>query len=377
MKGQVLSREAHDRFVDWLYYDLSAALRRLVRQAHGDYGDDGYAKKFPKFETTDAGETPQQLFDRWVSERKPAASTVDTWRYFFSDMSAHFEGRSGGSISPHEAQAWIAGLVSKERSAATVRTNWLRASKTVFGWATEHKLIPRNPFAGVKITVPKKVKLRETQAFLPDERRIILKAALEVGDTDTPDKAAKRWVPWLCAYTGARPGEISQLRGSDVIERDDIPAIRITPGAGAVKGGKARVVPLHEHLIAQGFLEFVRRRGTGPLFYNPPRQRSDDGTRMKKPRAVQARQRLANWVRSLGIMDAELSPLHAWRHTFKQIADRAGISERTSDYITGHANKSVGAAYGAPTLDDMAEALKKFPRYDVSLEKPTAATTSL
>ena len=137
----------------------------------------------------------------------------------------------------------------------------------------------------------------------------ILKAALEVGDTDTPDKAAKRWVPWLCAYTGARPGEISQLRGSDVIERDDIPAIRITPGAGAVKGGKARVVPLHEHLIAQGFLEFVRRRGTGPLFYNPPRQRSDDGTRMKKPRAVQARQRLANWVRSLGITDAELSPL--------------------------------------------------------------------
>jgi integrase len=363
MKRQTLSKEAHDRFVDWLYYDLSAALRRLIRHAHGDYRDDGYAKQFPKFEATDAGETPQQLFDRWVSERKPAASTVDTWRYFFSDMSAHFEGRSGGSISPHEAQAWITGLVSKERSAATVRTNWLRASKTVFGWATEHKLIPRNPFADVKITVPKKVKLRETQAFLPDERRIILKAALEVGDTDTPDKAARRWVPWLCAYTGARPGEISQLRGSDVIERDGVPAIRITPGAGAVKGGKARVVPLHEHLIAQGFLEFVHRRGTGPLFYNPPRLRSDDGTRMKKPRAIQARQRLASWVRGLGITDAELSPLHGWRHTFKQIADRAGISERTSDYITGHANKSVGAAYGAPTLDDMAEALKKFPRY--------------
>jgi hypothetical protein len=113
MKGQGLSREAHDRFVDWLYEDLSAALRRLIRQAQGDYRDDGYAKQFPKFEATDAGETPQQLFDRWVSERKPAPSTVDTWRYFFSDMSAHFEGRSGGSVSPHEAQAWITGLVSK------------------------------------------------------------------------------------------------------------------------------------------------------------------------------------------------------------------------------------------------------------------------
>ena len=43
----------------------------------------------------------------------------------------------------------------------------------------------------------------------------------------------------------------------------------------------------------------------------------------------------------------------------------AGMSERMSDYITGHAHKSAGAGYGAPTLDDMAEAMKKFPRYAV------------
>jgi hypothetical protein len=36
-----------------------------------------------------------------------------------------------------------------------------------------------------------------------------------------------------------------------------------------------------------------------------------------------------------------------------------------SDYITGHAHKSVGASYGAPTLEDMAEAMKKIPRYVV------------
>ena len=146
-----------------------------------------------------------------------------------------------------------------------------------------------------------------------------------------------------------------------MIEREGIPALRITPEAGAVKGGKARVVPLHEHLIEQGFMKFAAQRGAGPLFYNPVRQRDD--AKGKKPRSVQARQRLASWVRGLGVTDKELSPNHAWRHTFKQIADRAGITERTSDYITGHASKSVGAGYGAPTLEDMAEALKKFPRY--------------
>jgi hypothetical protein len=69
-------------------------------------------------------------------------------------------------------------------------------------------------------------------------------------------------------------------------------------------------------------------------------------------------------VRDLGITDDELSPTHAWRHTFKQVADRAGISERTSDYITGHSHKTEGAKYGAPTLEDMAAALGKFPRYE-------------
>jgi hypothetical protein len=34
-----------------------------------------------------------------------------------------------------------------------------------------------------------------------------------------------------------------------------------------------------------------------------------------------------------------------------------------SDAITGHAPATIGRAYGAPTVEDMAEALKKFPRY--------------
>jgi integrase len=130
-------------------------------------------------------------------------------------------------------------------------------------------------------------------------------------------------------------------------------------------------VPLHEHLIAQGFLEFVEHHGRGPLFYHPvattTSDTNPDPAKQKKPRAAQARQRLADWVRSLGISDRHISPNHAWRHTWKQIADRASASERMSDYITGHAHRSVGAGYGAPTLDDMAAALKKFPRYKLKV----------
>ena len=365
MKRLVLNSDARDRFLDWLYDDLAAALRRLLRIADGDYSAGKYAERFPKFEGLDNGETPQQLFEAWVLERKPARGTVESWRYVFAEMTKHFKDRSAGSITPDEAQDWIKSLTGK-RSASTVRKNWITASKTVFGWALEHKRIQRNPFAHVKITVPKKHRLRDTQAFLPDEWRTILRASLAIAKLDTPDDATKRWVPWLCAYTGARPGEMTQLRGVDVIERDGVHGLRITPEAGTVKNKKTRVVPIHDHLIEQGFLEFVRQHGAGPMFYRVAKP--DDGNdplRAKKPRYTQARQRLADWVRDLGVSDPELLPNHAWRHTFKQIADRAGISERMSDYITGHAHKSAGAGYGAPILSDMAEALKRFPKYQI------------
>ena len=72
-------------------------------------------------------------------------------------------------------------------------------------------------------------------------------------------------------------------------------------------------------------------------------------------------------ARQLGITDREVSPTHGWRHSFKQIASRHGISDRVSDAITGHAAPTEGRAYGAPTLEDMANALKHFPRYKVDL----------
>src|SRR5262245_23633979 len=139
--------------------------------------------------------------------------------------------------------------------------------------------------------------------------------------------------------------------------------MKLTPEAGPIKSRKPRTVPLHDHVIEQGFIEFVHSRGKGPLFYNPKEKGGpSDPLKPERRRSVTVRQRLAAWVRKKGVTDKKLSPNHAWRHTFKQIADRAGISERMSDYITGHAHRTIGAKYGAPTLEDMAAALEKFPR---------------
>jgi integrase len=376
-RGLTLTNESRDTFLDAVLVNFVEALTVIQRRAKGDYGEDTWPTRFPKFtlakSTVSSELTPWHLFEAWVNSSKPAPATVTRWRAVFLEMQRHFEGRTANSLTEDEVRDWLEKLISPTRTAVTVSDVWLIAARTVFAWALQQKKIQTNPFAKVKITVPKKTLIRETKAFRPEEIQTILSAALAIGG-DEPQSAftaACRWVPWICAYTGARAGEITQLRGKDVERYGSVYAIRITPEAGTVKTSRARLVPLHEHLVKQGFAEFARAAGSGPLFYSsaPARKTTNDPTKPVRSRAVKTRERLADWVRKLGVNDPEISPNHGWRHTFKLIADRHGITERMSDYITGHKQLTVGRGYGAPTLHDMADELKKFPRYEIATKE--------
>jgi integrase len=368
-KGMLLEPASREMFLDCLVHDYFAAIRLLIRRANDDYGTDKWPERFPKFEKTgDPGLTPWMLFDLWIKGKQPAPGTVTRWRVAFLKLRDDFPEQSAAALTPEQAQRWALELVNSERSAGVVRDAWVRACRTVFEWARRQKLIASNPFADVHISVPRKTRLREGREFSAAEIRTILSAALAIGQLRTKTDAVRRWVPWLLAYTGARAGEITQLRGADVSERDGIPAIKVSPDAGSVKTRQARTVPLHDHLIEQGFLAFVKASGQGPLFHNEPTgaARKDDPTKPRKPLAVKAREHLAAWVRQLGVEDREISPNHAWRHTFKLIGHRADISERLLDAIVGHAPPNVGRGYGEPTFGDKAEALKRFPRYEAN-----------
>jgi integrase len=373
-RGVALTPEARDRFLDGVADEFGPALRLLIARAKGDYSPDTRPQRFPKFapapQLSSAGPSCFELFERWIKASERRDSTINRWRAVFLDLQSYFADRSAGSITEDEARAWKDRLITPERTPVTVRDIWVMAARTVFGWAVKESLIQANPFARLTVEVPRKKRLRETDAFTDEEALIILKAALAIADTRRPFAAARRWVPWVCAYTGARAGEITQLRGMDVIDRNGIPALRLTPDAGTIKTSATRVVPVHEHLVAQGFVEFVRARGQGSLFYNPESspKATVDPTNPRRPRAVKTRERLAAWVRSLGIKDRGVRPNHAWRHTFKQVAHRHGISDRVSDEITGHAPPTVGRGYGRPTLADMAAELRKFPRYDAPVD---------
>lgn len=362
-----LTPEGRDRFLDAVVPELEMVALRLARNAEGDYSIDDRPLRHPKREPRKTGMTCWQLFEAWVRERHPKPATVDRWRGVFLHLKGHFGERDIASITSEEGIEWKDTLITPERSGKTVNEVWLNAARTVFGHAVANKKVKANPFTGVRVAYAEPVRNRDGLAFTEKEIATILRATLaNHGGISRPYRAARRWVPWLCAYSGARVQEITQLRAEDVTKIGDIWAFKIKPEAGTQKKDRARTVPIHAHLIEQGFLKFVNSVGKGPLFYSAKaqaKQGASDPTNPKKSLAVKAREHLAKWIRDVGVDDPELQPNHAWRHTFKLVAERAGITERISDEITGHAQVTVGRGYGKPTLADMATALGRFPKF--------------
>src|SRR5262249_57457623 len=150
---------------------------------------------------SDPGITPWLLFERWVAGKGPAKATVDRWRGVFLRLNQDFSGHSAVSITAEEAQGWANKLVSSERTARTVRDVWIVAARTVFAWAVDQKLTSKNPFASVRVSVPRKNSSRETKAFRAEEVRTILSAASAVTDAAKASSAARRCVPCLCPST--------------------------------------------------------------------------------------------------------------------------------------------------------------------------------
>lgn len=251
----------------------------------------------------------------------------------------------------------------KLRDPLTVR-KYISTISACLNWAVQERRLRQNVAKDVVVHIRKKAVLRDRDYTFSEAEKILSASLLPIDDDIAVSaKRARRWVPWLCAYTGARVNELGQLRAEDIRAYEGVWCIRITPEAGTVKTDIARIVPIHDHLLAQGFVEMAQAQGSGPLFYDRSLQRSEnsDGRHYKK-----VGERLAKWIRTdVGITDEGVKPNHAWRHMFKTLCARYGIEEGMADYIQGHAPKTTGRTYGKKDVRSMADALRKFEPFNV------------
>lgn len=311
------------------------------------------------------------LFDGYAREREPAPATVKAWRRQLSAFVAFSGHDDATKVTPEDVIAWKDHLLHKAGkcgtglSAKTVGETYLSALKTTFRWAVENRRLATNPASTARVRGAKRVHQRE-RGLNNDEARTILAATLTPPPPRlSPERAlARRWVPWLCAYTGARVNEITQLRGKDVVEVDGVWTIHITPEAGRIKTSMARTVALHPHLIDQGFLD-VAAANPSYLFFNPGRQR---GGSEGNPHSKKVGEYLAHWVREIGVADPNVQPNHGWRHRFKTVSRNVRMDPEVRDRIQGHAPRTEGEGYGDVSPAAMRREIELLPRYEVTAE---------
>jgi hypothetical protein len=221
-----------------------------------------------------------------------------------------------------------------------------------------------NPVDGVSIEYKEPARTRE-KGFKLKEAELILRASLVPAEGFTQAGAgARRWVPWLCAFNGARVGEVGQAHSRNVFEEESpsglkIWCLRLTPEDGSIKDDEARVIPIHPQIIEQGFLDYVALREGKPLFYEPGLVRKE---RTHHRQSDKVGERLAAWVRDLGI-PPPVQPNHAWRHRFETIGRNLALRKDLIDYIMGHGAADVAGTYGDYLYEALYKAICHFPRY--------------
>ena len=313
------------------------------------------------------------LLDGYLNELAKSGGGAEArrrWTPCFKDFVRHLDHDDARLITKQDVIDWKDDLLER-LAPKTVHDTNIASLRAVLTWAIDNKRIPdmkENPAVGVKVKVTKKV-LNRDKGFTTDEAALVLKAArnYEPAPSSNPATretqyivAAKRWTPWLCAFSGARISEMTQIRSQDVRLERGIHYLRITPEAGSVKTGVYRDVPLHPQLIELGFLEFVASAPAGALFYDDRTERDS-----KRHPAKYTAQRMATWVRSLKLAPVEVDPNHGWRHRFKTIMRDVAADHAVVDAIQGHAARTAGENYGNVSLEAKAAAIQKLPRYDV------------
>lgn len=210
--------ETRSIFLSAFWMALRDAFASRRNNIEGDYSDDPKATRFPEWEAPSRGllapiapsASLKELVEDWWKEAKAAGrkpSTYESYRNTMAKLVAVLKHDDASRVTPEDIVRFKDVRIESGVSPKTVKDSDLAGLKTVFGWAVMNRRMTINPAEGLTIKTSKPRKLR-AKGFSDKEAAQILQHAktYKAGGEAPKLAAAKRWVPWLCAFTGARVG---------------------------------------------------------------------------------------------------------------------------------------------------------------------------
>lgn len=346
-KGVVVDSKYRPRLLQQVAEGLNDMARVNKAKAEGDYSDSGSTNRYPVFEASPS--TPaanpsdaltfESVIDKEATRRSLGKDAVplrgQTEKKFrtAADEFAKFrKSEDITTVTAEEADAWVIDMLAKGELTNNTIKQRLQNVKTVVEWARKQSLGKRMFPTGNPLEL---VQPPNYQTVASNERTYTLLEAKQVLTAARKEKRPElRWLPWMCAYSGARINEVAQLTKADFFKIGDDWFYRLTTAGGKTLKTRSseRRVPVHPALVDEGLIDFIN--GTG----------GKDTTRLFPARS---QPNISEWLRGdLKITRENLAPNHGWRHLFEDLCIVAGMLDAARNYITGRATGKSGEGYG-------------------------------
>jgi len=210
--------------------------------------------------------------------------------------------------------------------------------------ATKQRIINFNPAEAVILEKDEVYSNEKRSAFTTDN----LKSIFETPHFHNHDwkkgqgrnEPYRFWLPLIALFTGARLGEICQLKTSDIFQVDNIWIFNITNEFDKATGKKIkkvknknslRKIPISQQLIDIGILKFVTNLKNGALF--PELNTKQNG--------IDAAQKwVNNFLKRCGVHQTYIKTFHSIRHTYITRAINLDIKPIDVGAISGHLSKN-------------------------------------
>ncbi|MEJ5084139.1 DUF6538 domain-containing protein [Brucella pseudogrignonensis] len=380
--GEQVDEESRDKLLVAVAEALQQSTSTILKRVDGDYSPDtAIRQRYPEYVPIEKPQAAPRKTEERSGAKLDLYNLLDhkfkdkgkakTHRDYRSEIDkfVKFIGHSDAErVTKANVREWRDALIAQGLSLKTINDKRLTAIKAVLAHGVAEFSLTQNVADGIR-DKRQQAAPNGSKGYSPEQAKTILQATFggTSKELDPHYQRAVFWVPWICAYTGLRVSEVTQLQGKNVRNEDGFSIFVITPEDGSTKSGKAWTTGIHPHLIEMGILDMFKAVGDGPAFYRAYPSGTDLQKISGKHRAKESASRVGDWVTAtLGETAPGGRPNHAWRHTFTTVTRPADLNKEARDYMLGsRSTTDAREAYGDWPPSVVCREIEKVPRFNV------------
>jgi len=243
-----------------------------------------------------------------------------------------------------------------ERPSTKTVNGKLTNLKALFDLLSAKDVVPKNPFHNMQLSSNSVSYSAYSDSDLKQMFSSPLFADAQFRKSKKTGSRSNWWLLTLSIYTGARLGELIQLRVQDVMQDDHIYYLSITDEDQDDNENRTlktraakRKIPVHRDLITLGFIDYVNELKTAgarrvlPQIRVPEKQ-TDSGSRQLKPSHYASKwygKYQANRIQNIEPSEGSKT-FHSFRHTFISRALKCDMDKSKLQQICGHEPSLLG-----------------------------------